>query len=120
MDGLERMPCLGCRRLLYPFPKKPSLLASGPLHLVEVNTTTLHKGLHTNKAVIVPAEPTMSAGCGVLILTTTPNLSIIDAHIVIAAAQAALLGLLSPEQVAEVLRQVNKRKAAEAEGGFAE
>ena len=107
----------------FPLLSKPVPLWEGaPLYSSEIRVKSKRRGLYYSKVIIAPTSRSiedLSGGCGTVIMCKCgrlPSESVIHAHAVVAAAQACLLDILTPEELQGVVREVNKRKDI---GGFA-
>lgn len=108
----------------YPFrrEKPKQVLAALPIYHVRIGVRSKRLGDIIHSAVFVSTEDGFSSGCGVLIMLNkgkdAPEPVLFDGYIGIAASIGALLGYLRPDQVREVMVELNKRRKQYEQGGF--
>ena len=92
------------------FAEAPTLLGAGPLYYAKIHVTR-GKGYKVIPVIVVPTSD-FSSGCGIFLPGRDLTEEVVDAHIGLVATQAILFDLLTPQQAAEVLMELERRKSS--------
>ena len=109
----------------WPFSEKPEGLELSKVYSAKVRVRiNTRPELQNNLALLVPADPEFNSGIGILVLTQPGekfDMTLFDSHCAMLLSQAALLGFLTPDQVAAGLKRILARTTEDlSPGGFCE